>query len=193
MRQNVFCFAVELGDKSLIYVGLRGIRKGYMARMKPSLFIFIAVSLALAGCKEFETIHESAALGSATCIEKVRSNTQLARIDDRLCNEMTAYTCEKRIYSPTVSNRDSLSSECGSTGQQSTCVAVRTLEFNTSVARDGQNENEFLDGGEYNRTDISCANKGIKYQNANVISADGKDVFSALNAAIAKCHERSYL
>lgn len=193
MRQNVFSFAVDVGDKSLIYAGPSGVRKSFMASIKTRLYLIVAVASSLIGCKEFESIHESVALGSATCIEKARVSTELFRIDDRLCNEMTSYTCEKRIYSPNVSNRDTLSMECGSTPNQSACVSVRTFEFNTSVARDGQNENEFAEGGEYNRTDFACANKAVKYQNANVISAEGTDVFSALNAAITKCHERSTL
>lgn len=155
-----------------------------------NLFITLALTATLSGCKGFETIND-AAIVSSSCVAKLRSLTPL--IDNRLCTEMTSYTCEKRVYSPTVSNRGSLVTECGSVGNQSVCVSVRLLEFNTEVARESDNENEFLPGGEYNRTEIQCTNRASQYKNVSLIQADGDDVFSALNSTIQKCYDRSYL
>lgn len=161
------------------------------------LFITLALTTSLVGCKSFETVNE-AAVASTSCVTKLRSldPASLAlesRVDDRLCTEMTSYTCEKRIFGPDVSNRDSLVTECGSAENQSLCVSVRLLEFNTRAARDAQNESEFLPGGEYNRTEIQCTNRASQYKNVSLIQADGESVFSALNSTIQKCHQRSYL
>ena len=100
------------------------------------------------------------------------------------CADFNQYSCERRIFSPSVSDMTHSLKECLSQG--SACVDVEVRQFNTASAAASGAPEDFLPGGDYNREEIRCSHKYV-YRGLRVFQGEGDSLEEALAEALKYC------
>ncbi len=129
-------------------------------------------------------------LSSQTCTAQTR---QKIAVDFSLsiCEDISNFECERRIFRPGISSGQSKEVECFSIGRKSdVCVDVAENRFDTEAARQGSDPQSFEEGGEYNHEEIQCWNTQIQWQSISLIQAEANTLSEALSSAIERCNAR---
>lgn len=98
---------------------------------------------------------------STQCLGKVQiAELSLLRDTHQLnCEQADRYSCETRVFSPTVTTSESQSQVCASLNGSQFCVPLITRSFNTDSARNlaDRHPTAFAQGGEFNHQEVNCS------------------------------------
>lgn len=128
-----------------------------------------------------------ASMASAQCKAKLvnEAKAELKAFPQGVnCADFNQYSCERRIFSPSVAEMTHSLKECVYGG--SFCVDVEVRQFNTSAARASALAEDFQPGGDYNREEIRCSHKYV-YRGLRVFQGDGESLEEALAQALRLC------
>jgi hypothetical protein len=129
-------------------------------------------------------------LSSQTCVAQTKLEIA-ADFSSSLCDDVSNFACERRIFRPGAISTQSTETECFSIGRKSdVCVQVAKNSYDTEAARDGADPKEFEEGGEFNREEIQCWNTKVQRQSIALIQADANSLSQALNLSIERCYAR---
>lgn len=161
-----------------------------------SIFITISV-IAFNNCssKGFNAIDGATNLASAQCRTKMMASAKADLFKDTsLCDNTANYQCDLRHFRNGVGYaqvRDTVCVNLSDVGE--TCVPVNVFNFDTSAQQQTASADELIEGGSYNRDEVSCINTQITTQQIPVIQEEGASVAEALERSIASCRQRSAL
>jgi hypothetical protein len=102
------------------------------------------------------------------------------------CADFNNYTCERRVFSPDVSDMSHALKEC--LPGDRICVDVEVREFNTSVARATASEASFAPGGEYNHQEVNCSHRMV-YRGVALFTGHADSLAEALAQAMSACEK----
>ncbi len=124
---------------------------------------------------------------STLCLSKLQATNlvKLANYDQLNCEEAQHYSCETRFFNPDVNDSYGESQVCL---DNSFCVTSKNRNFSTAKARQIANtsENEFAEGGDYNRLEANC-NYFNKPNELFLLQAEAPSVEEALQKVKALC------
>lgn len=126
---------------------------------------------------------------SAQCKAKMKSEAQKLKWTnaDFRCDDFSAYSCERRVFSPDVETMSHSLKEClpGDT----ICVDVEIRQFNTSVARNpAANPADFQPGGSYNHEEVNCYHRFF-HNGLALFTGDKPTLEESLSDAMSACEK----
>ena len=174
-----------------------------MGTVKLSLFktAFIVCSITIfiisfQNCSKNETSFNSASIVSTQCASKIKSSTLslIANADQLRCTSKVNYSCESRVFKESVQNEVHDSSTCTLVDAKEFCIHTTIRNFNTSLARNiaSLDENQFNEGGEFNRQESNCSYFDIT-EKMSLLRSDADTTEQALENLIAKCFDAQKL
>lgn len=104
------------------------------------------------------------------------------------CGDFNAYACERRIFSPEVSDLTESIKEC--VGSGNICVDVDVRQYNTATARNQNytDASSFLPGGDYNHEEVRCHHKMV-YRGTVIFEGASDSLEDSLARAMAACEQ----
>lgn len=151
----------------------------------------LIIAFAFSNCGQLEALDSLTSASIQTCTAKLRSKVAVD-FPATLCEDVSTFECERRVFKPGVEDGKSKSVECFAAGRKAdVCVNVTEIRYNTEPARTGADAKDFDLGGEYNREEVQCWNSRVQKQNVSVIHADADSLSEALLGAIDDCQARS--
>ncbi len=127
---------------------------------------------------------------SAQCQAKIKESAPSFKLsaEELNCSDFNQYSCERRIFSPDVSDISHSLKEC-LPGDQ-ICVDVDVREFNTSSARKlaGVSPESLQPGGEFNREEVHCYHRMV-YRGVSLFEGSGETIEESLAHSMAACEQ----
>jgi len=104
------------------------------------------------------------------------------------CSDFNNYICERRVFSPDVSDLAHALKEC-LPGDQ-ICVDVDVREFNTSSARKlpESTSEDFQPGGQFNHEEVKCMHRMV-YRGVSLFEGNSDSIEEALAQAMKGCEQ----
>lgn len=178
-------------------MGLTGVKRSRWAVI--AAVAAACAGLGLAGCKGAAKSALNMKGGAVQCGTGVGSSSLRASSlrapagisAERLkafCESVTAYSCERRVFSPSVENGRAAVSECFD-AQERVCFSVDSLSFNTrdAASQPDTDPTASLPGGEYNRTEYKCHNSSVKQGDQLLAVGEGDSLKAAFDSAFKSC------
>lgn len=157
--------------------------------------LFVATVVAFNNCSNEFTLLDPNGLGSLSslCREKLvaKASAQMT-IDPAQCELPANYQCDVRHFRKGVGSATSQSQECANiAGLGDICVSVATYNYDTTAQQQDADASQLVEGGSYNRDEVSCINTKVTTGNIPVIQAEGSNFAETLEKAIETCRQRS--
>jgi hypothetical protein len=111
------------------------------------------------------------------------------KVDSNVCEEVTLYKCDARVYSPDVQTSRSEEDYCFS-DDNSQCIFIDTMSFSTSdqkLSDKFATEDDFKIGGQYNYSEVICYHIDLLKDGKSLATGDGSSVEEAIQNAIKTC------
>lgn len=158
--------------------------------------IFIAISaIAFNNCSStgFNLAENAINSASSLCRTKIIASAKAEIFNGgALCENAANYACDLRHFRKGVGTARSQEKTCTNiAGLGETCVPVSVYNFDTSAQQQTADASELVEGGAYNRDEVSCINTQIISQQVPVVQEEGSTVAEALERSIASCRQRS--
>lgn len=155
--------------------------------------LFLVTVVAYNNCSNNFKLVESVENLSSLCRTKIVEKAQaLMSIDPGLCELPTYYQCDVRHFRKGVGNETSQKQECANiAGMGEACVTVAVYNYDTSEQQKDAEPSQLVEGGSYNRDEVSCINTKITTRDIAVIQAEGSTLVEALEKAVEGCRQRS--
>lgn len=113
-------------------------------------------------------------------------------IEPALCETPANYQCDVRHFRKGVGAETSQGKECADiAGLGETCVNVSIFNYDTTDQQKEAEASQLIEGGSYNRDEVSCINTKITTRNIAMIQAEGSTLVEALEKTIESCRQRS--
>lgn len=159
---------------------------------------FVITTIAFNNCSgEFEALDASRLVNSSSsqCLEKIRSSFKVSDFGPpSVCDEPANYHCDQRRFRPATKDGKAHAIECSNiAGIGEACITVDTYTFNTSQQRRTASAEDLVEGGAYNRDEVTCINTKITSQRVALIQDEGSNVTNALEKTVEQCRQRSML
>jgi hypothetical protein len=139
--------------------------------------------------KGFQPANESV-FNSAQCSAKIRAEAPSYKLSpsDLNCGDFNQYACERRIFSPDVTDLSESVKECVGSGD--TCVDVDVRQFNTTPARTSgvTNDASFAPGGDYNHEEVNCYHRMV-YRGTSLFEGSAASLEESLAKAMSACEQ----
>lgn len=157
--------------------------------------MFVAIVVAFNNCSNNFTLLDPDGLGSLSslCREKIvaKASAQMS-IDPAQCEIPANYQCDVRHFRKGAGHGTSQSLECASiAGLGDACVSVAVYNYDTTAQQKDADASQLVEGGSYNRDEVSCINTKITTRNIPVIQSEGSTFAETLEKAIESCRQRS--
>jgi len=157
--------------------------------------LFLAAVVAFNNCSGgFVALDPVDASGaSSQCREKIINKAQATMsIDPSLCENPANYQCDLRHFRKGVGNESSQAQKCTDiAGIGEACVTVATFNYDTSAQQKEAEASQLVEGGSYNRDEVSCINTKVTTRNIAMIQAEGSTLAETLEKTIEGCRQRS--
>ncbi len=149
--------------------------------------------IAFNNCSGGFEVLESVGRVSAQCLQKLRTSQKLnGSFDPVICENPENYQCDIRRFRKGVGHQTQQDQQCADiAGIGETCVAVTTFNFDTSQQEIFAEPADLVEGGSYNRDEISCMNTQITDHKIAVVQAEGSRLVDTLESTILNCRARS--
>jgi hypothetical protein len=136
---------------------------------------------------------DSAGLGSSQCRTKVISSAKTELFSNpSLCESAANYQCDLRRFRKGVGTEQKHDIQCAQiAGIGEACIPVVTYNFDTTTQQQTAEASELIEGGSYNRDEVSCINTQITSQHIALIQVEGASVPETLEKSIETCRQRS--
>ena len=130
---------------------------------------------------------------SSQCRTKIVAKAQaLMSIDPAVCELPANYQCDVRHFRKGVGTEASQGKECADiAGVGEACVNVAIFNYDTTAQQQEAEPSQLVEGGSYNRDEVSCINTKITTRNIAMIQAEGSTLVDALEKTIEGCRQRS--
>ena len=129
---------------------------------------------------------------SSQCREKIKNKVTDVAMDPALCESPLNYQCDVRHFRKGVGNEAGQAVHCTDiAGLGETCVAVNIFNYDTTAQQKTATAAELVEGGSYNRDEVSCINTQIISRNIAMIQSEGDSFASTLEKTIENCRQRS--
>jgi len=132
---------------------------------------------------------------SSQCRRKLMQEAKTQPLPDpTLCENAANYHCDVRRFRRNVGHEPRRITQCpGVFGRRDFCLSVTVYNFDTTTQLVQAPPEEGLDGGAYNRDEVSCLNTRVLVNGIAVMTAEGADLRDALEKTITECRERGLL
>ncbi|MBC7369984.1 MAG: hypothetical protein H7326_00360 [Bdellovibrionaceae bacterium] len=132
---------------------------------------------------------------SSQCIQKMRSSLKVSDFSEpSMCEEAANYHCDQRRFRPEITNAQTQSVQCTKiAGVGDACITVTTYDYNTQQLQQSASAEEMVEGGSYNRDEVTCINTKITRQEVALIQVEGSNVADVLEKTVEQCRQRSHL
>jgi hypothetical protein len=113
-------------------------------------------------------------------------------IDPAACEIPANYQCDVRHFRKGVGTQTSQAQKCTDVaGIGETCVNVAVFNYDTTGQQQQAEASQLVEGGSYNRDEVSCINTKITTRNIAMIQAEGSTLAETLEKTIESCRQRS--
>lgn len=155
---------------------------------------FIAFNNCSGGFK-FAPPATSAQSASSQCRLKLIQEAKSQPLPDpTVCENAANYHCDVRRFRRDVGQEQKNLLQCPAAfGRREFCISVTLYNFDTTTQLAQASLEESLEGGAYNRDEVSCLNTRVLVKGIAVVTAEGADLRDALEKAITGCRERGLL
>ena len=157
--------------------------------MKILCFYFILVS-ALLGCirpPQKKKCPTTSQVSMITTTETIAIKEK--SLDKSVCEELTLYRCDARVFSPDVQTSRYQEDYCFS-DDNSQCIFIDTMHFSTAdqkLSDKFATDNDFKAGGQYNDSEVICYHIDLLQDGKSLVKGDGDSVAEAIQEAITNC------
>ena len=157
--------------------------------------LFVITVVAFNNCSNNFTLVEALNVSSASsqCRAKIVEKAQAQMvIDPALCENSANYQCDVRHFRKGVGHATAQDQQCVNiAGLGETCVSVSIYNYDTTAQQKEAEAIQLLEGGSYNRDEVSCINTKITTRNIAMIQAEGASLAETLEKTIESCRQRS--
>ncbi|MNY44176.1 hypothetical protein D3C86_1791810 [compost metagenome] len=113
-------------------------------------------------------------------------------IDPALCESPANYQCDVRHFRKGVGIETSHTQECANiAGMGEACVSVAVYNYDTTGQQQEAEASQLVEGGSYNRDEVSCINTKITTRDIAMVQAEGSTFAETLEKTIEGCRQRS--
>jgi hypothetical protein len=149
--------------------------------------------VAFNNCSNNFTLVESVENLSSLCRSKLVAKAEaLTSIDPALCENPANYQCDIRHFRKGVGTETSQAQECANiAGMGEACVSAAIYNYDTTDQQKEADASQLVEGGSYNRDEVSCINTKITTRNIAMIQAEGSTLAETLEKTIESCRQRS--
>ena len=157
--------------------------------------LFLITVVAFNNCSNNFTLVESLTVASEStqCRAKLVEKAQaLMSIDPAVCENPANYQCDVRHFRKGVGAGTSQAQQCANiAGMGEACVSVAIYNYDTTDQQQEAEASQLVEGGSYNRDEVSCINTKITTRNIAMIQAEGNTLAETLEKTIEGCRQRS--
>jgi|GEM_PF-6861459 hypothetical protein len=155
---------------------------------------FLVVIIAFNNCSGGFTAIDVVDIASTSsqCREKIVQKAASLAVAPELCENPINYQCDLRHFRPGVGSETSQAVYCVNVaGMGEACIPVNIFNYDTSAQQKDAEAAQMVEGGSYNRDEVSCVNTQVTTRGISMIQAEGNTVSSTLETAIDSCRQRS--
>lgn len=168
-----------------------------LARVFSGVFILI-VLVAFNNCSGgFHAENSIAVLNSTTSqcrLQTIHQAKTSPLSDPSVCEKEAHYRCDFRSFRPQRRPAEIREIQCLTLHEREDfCVPVVTFNYDTSAQSLVAEPEDLMEGGAYNRDEVSCYNTEVKVKDIAVIQGEGDTLLEALEKSIGSCLRRTGL
>jgi hypothetical protein len=136
---------------------------------------------------------ESSNSTSSQCRTKIISSAKAEIYSTpSLCESAANYQCDLRRFRKNIGSGKKQEIQCAQiAGFGEACVPVVVYNFDTTIQQESAEARDLVEGGAYNRDEVSCINTQITSQNIALIQTEGSSVAETLEKSFETCRQRS--
>jgi hypothetical protein len=155
--------------------------------------LFLVTVVAFNNCSNNFSLIESVETLSSLCRSKLVAKAEATMaIDPVLCESPANYQCDVRHFRKGVGTATSQANQCANiAGIGEACVSVAVYNYDTTGQQQEAEPSQLVEGGSYNRDEVSCINTKITTRNIAMIQAEGSTFADTLEKTIESCRQRS--
>jgi hypothetical protein len=115
--------------------------------------------------------------------------SQTATPSSHICEDVTLYRCDARVFSPDVQTSRSEEDYCFS-DDNSQCIFVDTMNFSTSDQKTSDQhatDDDFKLGSQYNYSEVTCYHIDLLQDGLSKATGEGSTIDEAIKKAITNC------
>lgn len=131
---------------------------------------------------------------SSQCRTKIINSSKaiVTAMDPAVCEKAENYQCDLRHFRKGVGSDHQENHQCADiAGMGETCVAVSVYNYDTTAQQLVADASQLIEGGSYNRDEVSCINTKVVSHQIALVQAEGNDLATALEKTIEGCRQRS--
>lgn len=135
-----------------------------------------------------------ATLMSAQCRTKLVNSAKSEDLENNpaLCEDASFYQCDLRRFRPGVGEGQSQGRQClNVAGLGEACINVVTYLFDTQSQQQSAEAIDLVEGGAYNRDEVSCIHTQIKNRDIAFVHGEGSTLNEAFEKSLENCRQRS--
>lgn len=156
--------------------------------------LFLVTVVAYNNCSSQFSLLESiqTSTASSQCRQAIVAKAASIPVDFNLCENPANYSCDIRHFRKGVGSVSSKAQQCANiAGMGEACVPVNIFNYDMTSQQETAAADELVEGGSYNRDEVSCINTKVKTRDIATIQEEGNTLAETLERTIEVCRQRS--